>query len=228
MHGPIETRNARILEFHPLVRSIARRVARRIPGADPDELTSAGTLGLIDAIERFDPSLGVPLQAYVAIRVRGAILDAIRADDWAPRRARAAGNRIQEVRATLEKKRAGPAAAKEVAESLGMDLPQYERARAETSRRLVSLDDGGELPLQVPSSDPDPLFTLATAEQRSLLARALVLLEPRDARVIAIVSLQEGSLKEAGAALGVSESRACQLHTRAIERLRVAIGGLRA
>jgi RNA polymerase sigma factor for flagellar operon FliA len=223
----LEVRAARITELYPLATQVARRVARRMPGADVEELAAAGALGLIDAVDKYDPSMGVPIRAYVAIRVRGAILDAVREQDWAPRRVRKSGTQLMQARNSLQTRLGRAPRHQEVAAELGLERGSYEKIRADTERKVVAIDEDPEAPIQLPGEAPTALDTCLEAERTELLQRALDSLDPRDARLITIIDVEGRSLKEAGAALGVSESRACQLHTRAVERLRSTIGEYR-
>jgi RNA polymerase sigma factor for flagellar operon FliA len=198
-----------------------------MPGADVEELAAAGALGLIDAVDKYDPSMGVPIRAYVAIRVRGAILDAVREQDWAPRRVRKSGTQLMQARNSLQTRLGRAPRHQEVAAELGLERGSYEKIRADTERKVVAIDEDPEAPIQLPGEAPTALDTCLEAERTELLQRALDSLDPRDARLITIIDVEGRSLKEAGAALGVSESRACQLHTRAVERLRSTIGEYR-
>lgn len=231
--APPPTPSARdrlILEHQGMVRSIARRMARTLPASvEVDELVNVGLLGLIDAIDRFDVTRGVPFRAYAEIRVRGAIVDSLRGADWTPRGVREAGGRIEAARAQLQNTLGRAPRREEVAAHLDLTPEEYDRLRSRSERRrVVSLDapmsddpDGdallGEL---VADDDADTVLDRwVAAETHAGLAEAVERLSERE-RLVVTAYYQRGlPLREIGASLGVTESRVCQIHGQALKRL---------
>ena len=140
--APSSVREQAILEYYPLVRTIAGRLARRLPpNVDADELVNTGVLGLIDAIDRFDPTRGVPFKAYAEIRIQGAMVDSLRHDDFVPRSVRRKANRIEAARATLSRSLGRDATREEMAAELGTSVGGYEAMAADaTIRKVLSFD----------------------------------------------------------------------------------------
>ncbi|MFN7146011.1 MAG: sigma-70 family RNA polymerase sigma factor, partial [Myxococcota bacterium] len=210
-----------------MVRGIALRMARRLPShVDVDELVNVGVLGLIDAIDRYDANRGVPFRAYAEIRVRGAMVDALRDADWTPRAVRRSGTRLDTARGDLRRKLGRDPDRLEMARELEVTPAEYDRlCSASEVRRVVSLDlptgeDGeGRLADQVADDEASVVDRWVAAERNAGLARAVEELPERE-RLVVTAYYQRGlSLKEIGATLGVTESRVCQIHGQAIKRL---------
>ncbi|MDP2315105.1 MAG: FliA/WhiG family RNA polymerase sigma factor [Pseudomonadota bacterium] len=227
------TREQRIAEHYPLVRTIASRMAQRLPGnVDLDELTHMGTLGLIDAVDRYDASRGVPLGAYAEIRIRGAIVDGLREADWTPRAVRRNTARLDDVRAHLRRRLGREPAREEMAEALEVAPAEYDRLRADNEiRRLVSIDaptsddaPGSSLLDQLAGEGATPLDRWEAAERNAALHAAITTLPEREADVVTSYYQSGQSLKQIGVRLGVTESRVCQIHAQAVRRLQRVLG----
>jgi RNA polymerase sigma factor for flagellar operon FliA len=229
--APAPTPTAReraILEHHGMVRAIAGRMARRLPSnVDVAELVNIGILGLIDAIDRYDMARGVPFRAYAEIRIRGAMVDALRGADWTPRAVRRTGGRLDEARTRLRRTLGRDPSREEMASELACSPTDYDRMlTASERRRLVSLDtptgeegDGLLVDLVADERATTPLDSWVTAERHAGLAQAIEQLSDRERLVVTDYYQRGLALKEIGAALGVSESRVCQIHTQALRRL---------
>lgn len=216
--GEVEARDALIVHYLALVRAIARRLAGVLPsGVEVTDLVSEGTFGLVEAIERFDPSRGLAFSTFAVPRIRGAMVDALRAMDWAPRSVRAAARQIQEATVELESQLGRSPTEAELAERLGIDPEICHRLRLEGRRAaLLHLED------HQPGATDDPLLATIDDEDRAVMAAALGTLPAREAF---IVKLHDGfgvSLLELAGMLGISHSRAFQLHKRGIRLLRIA------
>ncbi|MDP2309163.1 MAG: FliA/WhiG family RNA polymerase sigma factor [Pseudomonadota bacterium] len=226
------TREQQIAENYPLVRTIAARMAQRLPGnVDLDELTHMGTLGLIDAVDRYDAARGVPLRAYAEIRIRGAIVDGLRDADWTPRAVRRNTARIDEVRAQLRRRLGRDPAREEMAQALEVAPREYDRLRADNEiRRLVSLDAPpaddaqGSLLDRLEGDSASPLDRWVAAEKFAALHAAIEALPEREREVVTAYYQGGQSLKQIGARLGVTESRICQIHGQAVKRLQRVLG----
>jgi RNA polymerase sigma factor FliA len=218
-----------ILEHLPIVRFIARRIHARLPQhVLIEDLYSAGVVGLLDAVEKFDPSRENRFRTYAQFRIRGAILDSLRALDWGPRNLRQKGREIAQANDVLTAKYGRSPNELEISQGLNMDLPAYQELQRELqglgigtlhSERFV--DSGEEQLVYLPSPpEGDPLFRYLSAEMREGLAAAILKLPDRERLVMTLYYYEESTMKEIGHILGVLESRVSQIHTSAVLRLR--------
>ncbi len=234
-----EEREALILEHTPLIRYVAGRIAMRLPShVVLDDLMSAGVLGLIDAVDKFDPAKKVKFKTYAEFRIRGAILDELRAMDWVPRSVRRKSTNLEEVYNRLQNQLGRPAADEEVAEEMGVSLEEFYKLLDEVRGvNLLSLDDS-ESPLAKLDSEQilkamgrqeegeDPLVLLGLAELRDQVARAIEGLPEKEMLVVSLYYYDELTMREIGEVLGYTESRISQMHTKAILRLRARLRDL--
>lgn len=221
-----------LVEAHlPLVKFVAERIAARLPhNVDREDLIGAGLIGLIEAADKYDPSRGVQFKSYAEWRVRGAIFDSLRDLDTAPRSARQRAREVQAAYSKIEQEQGRPATEEEVAEALGMSLLEFQSVLSDLRWLTVArLDDetedgSGSLADRV-QADPEliPSAIYERTEQREILAAAVDLLPPRERQVVALYYVEELTMKEIGAVLGVTESRVCQIHTQAVLHLRIAL-----
>jgi RNA polymerase sigma factor for flagellar operon FliA len=235
-HSP-RAKELLILEYLPLVKYVAGRLAIGLPpSVEMDDLIGSGTLGLLAAIERYDPSRDNKFSTYAIARIRGAMLDELRSMDWIPRSVRKKARQVEDAYSRLENRLRRPATDEEVANELSITLPEFFEMLDEVrGTSLVSLDDNlspkdGGSTTKIHDTVPDekqvdPGASIEVEKMRSVLENALDMLPERDRLVIVLYYYEELTLKEIGQALGVSESRVSQIHTKAILRLR---GRLRA
>jgi len=234
-----QVREALILKYAPLVKYIAGRVAVGMPpNVELEDLVSYGILGLMDAIQKFDPARNIKFETYAVSRIRGAIFDELRSQDWIPRLVRQRARRLEKVYAKLENELGRAATDGEVAKELGISVKEFhELIREVSSTALVSLDDllrlssdSDEVPLMglVENTDAkSPETSLEENELKMLLAEAIDKLPEKERMVISLYYYEGLTLKETGAVLDVTESRASQLHTKAILRLRGRLSRVR-
>ena len=217
-------RDRLLVHYTPLVRSVAHRVAAGLPShVDIADLAQSGVFGLIDAVERFDPQRCPRFESYAAQRIRGAILDELRAQDWVPRTVRGRARELERAQERLEGRLGRVATDHEVAAELGMTVGDLRAAGRQT--QLVSveaLDEGGGGLSEVLADETaaDPVSVVQDRETVRQLALAVAQLGDRDREVIRMYYLENRTLAEIGRTLGVTESRVCQLHTRLVGRLR--------
>lgn len=231
-----EERERLLLEHLPHVKYIARRIHDRLPAQVPlDDLIHAGVVGLIDAVEKFDPSKNVQLRSYAKFRIRGAILDSLREMDWSPRHLRREARRIEEAHRELKLRLGRVATEPELAKELGMSLEDFQHLLGELrgldlgSLQAGSMDpqDEKEAGSHNPSgSDKDPFCLCLHGEMRLHIAAALEDLNERERQVVTQYYLEELTMKEVGLVLGVGESRVSQIHSSAMVRLRARLGEL--
>ncbi|MGH3980739.1 MAG: FliA/WhiG family RNA polymerase sigma factor [Pseudonocardiaceae bacterium] len=229
-HRDPELRDRLVLHYAPLVKYVAGRVGTGLPShVDIADLVQSGIFGLVDAIDRFEPERGLKFETYAMQRIRGAILDDLRAQDWVPRSVRSRAREVERVLERLEARLQRTATDPEVAEELGISLPDLREIYAQLQlTSVVALDElvaggrgGTSLAETLPDdSVPDPGAVLDGAENRRLLAQAVSQLVERDRVVVSLYYFENLTLAEIGKVLGVTESRVCQLHTRAVLRLR--------
>ncbi|MBF0283479.1 MAG: FliA/WhiG family RNA polymerase sigma factor [Magnetococcales bacterium] len=223
-----------VLRYSPMVKFVVGRIALRLPSSvELDDLFQAGILGLIDAVSRFDPERGFKFQTYAEFRVRGAILDELRAMDWAPRAVRHASDQIEEAYHTLENQLGRPADDDEVARHLGLSLDDF-YAQLDASRgvSIVSFedlqpsDDGEGRDILEVLADPnvvDPVETMGLRELRRALAQAVSSLPEKERLVVTLYYYEELTMSEIGAVMKLTESRISQLHSKAALRMRARI-----
>jgi RNA polymerase sigma factor for flagellar operon FliA len=227
-------RNRLVTDHVALVRAVACRLAYRLPSqVELSELIGVGALALVDAAGRYKPSLGVPFEAFARQRVHGAMLDALRGLDWAPRslrqKQRALDAAIKRLRHELGRE---PETA-EIAAGMNLSERDYDRLLSDVRAaelatiRLAGTAPSGESLVDVavdPSEGPDARLERMEIGRR--LASALALLPERERHVLSLYYEEEMTLAEVGAVLGVSESRASQLRTQAVARLRTSLRDL--
>ena len=227
-----ETRAEMIERWMPLVRFAVRRMATggKMRFFDRDDLVSYGSIGLIQAVDRFDPERGVNFQAYALSRIRGSILDALRATDIIPRGLRARVTTIDRATDSLSPELGRPPTRAEIRHETGLTDQDYDRATTAAQTKVVSLEmlsgcDADDDPervgrLQLTSPDEPAILTILRRERHEALAAAVATLPERDRLVLSLYYVEELSLKAIAAVLDISESRVNQLKTRAINRLR--------
>jgi RNA polymerase sigma factor FliA len=217
-----------------LVHHVAREIGARTPAVELDELVSAGTLGLVRALESFDLSRGLAFSTYAIQRIRGAILDDLRARDWTPRSVRAKARQLGAAIATLEHQLARAPEPTEIATALGIDLATYWRWQAAVDAGVVvSLDQPSSAdraedgpPLRDTLDDPDapmPGAALAKGEQLAVLRAAIGELPEKSRLVLAMYYFEELTLRQIAEVLHVTESRISQIHTQSLRQLRTLL-----
>jgi RNA polymerase sigma factor for flagellar operon FliA len=220
-----------ILRYAPLVRHAVGAVLRSTPTRlDVEDLYSYGMMGLIDAIDRFDATRGVKFETYALIRIRGYVLDQLRAYDWLPRSARAQVSAVQRTSRSLEERLGRRPDRRELAAETGLTTAACERALAAGSRVVLSLDrlltEGEDSPYVTllqrleDERSANPLLLSERADLRRSLLAALAALPERERRLLLLHYKRGWALRRVAGELGVSESRASQLHNQALGRLR--------
>jgi RNA polymerase sigma factor for flagellar operon FliA len=224
--GSLELRNRLILRYSPLVKYVSGRVRSGLPrSVEHADVVSEGMIGLIDALERFEPERELAFPTYAVPRIRGAILDAVRAGDWVPRSVRARAKEIEATRTALHRSLQRPPEDDEVADELGLTVSEVrDGSRARTWVAYASADELADLEELAP--DLDDAFD--DAGLRDLLMPAVRALPERDRIVIALYFFEGLTLAEVGRVLGVTESRVSQLRSRATKALREALEAQRA
>jgi RNA polymerase sigma factor for flagellar operon FliA len=223
-------REALIVDSLPLIKHIAHKVAMRLPSTvEMRDLVNAGVLGLLDAIDKFEPERGVKFKTYAEVRVRGAILDSLRDLDWAPRSLRKKSKDLERTYAELGQKLGRPATDEEVCEALGEDLENFHALVDQLHGLTVGSfeapsdsDERGEGKINYYPDDGtnDPYARFETKQITSMLADAIDTLPERERMVLSLYYYEEFTMKEIGTLLGVNESRVSQIHTKATLRLR--------
>ena len=223
-----EDRERLILEHLPQVRLIARRIQERLPDSiSLDDLVSTGVLGLISAIDNFDPVHNVKLKTYAEYKIRGAILDSLRGLDWAPRQKRRKSKQIEAAIAIVEQRLQGPASEDEIAVQLEITLEEYHEWLVEIrGLNLASLeyagnDQGKDLLHYLPDTGENlPSTLLERAELEKLLASSIERIPEIEQTVLSLYYHEELTLREIAQVVKLHESRISQLKSQAIVRLR--------
>jgi RNA polymerase sigma factor for flagellar operon FliA len=229
-----------ILTYAPLVKYVAGRIGSGLPAhVDEGDLVSYGLLGLIGAIERYDPDRDIKFETYAIARIKGAIIDELRALDWVPRSVRSRAREIERAITELEAKLGTAPDDEQIAARIGITVTELEESLSDIARSsIAALDElwsvSGEgdqislLDTLEDTSGPRPADVLDEAELRETLADAIARLPEREKLVVTLYYYEELPLREIGEVLGVTESRVSQLHTKAILRLKARLSGAAA
>jgi RNA polymerase sigma factor FliA len=233
--GDERARERLVIAYSPLVKFIAGRMASGLPShVDEGDLVSYGLLGLIGAIERFDPDREIKFETFAVARIKGAIIDELRSLDWVPRSVRARARDVERAHAALEAEFGRAPTEEEMATKLEVSVEEFRDALLQIANSSVlALDDlwtfadpeggGGQISVLDTIQDPnalDPESEAHTAELKDRLADAIESLPERERLVIALYYYENLTLREIGEVLGVTESRVSQLHTKSVLALR--------
>jgi RNA polymerase sigma factor for flagellar operon FliA len=235
-HSP-EAREKVILHYSPLVKYVAGRVSTGLPpSVEFGDLVSYGVFGLLDAIEKFDPTRGIKFETYAIARIKGAIIDELRAEDWVPRSVRSKAREIERVYMALEGDLRRVPTDEEVARALDIPVDEYLNVLSKLSLiSLVALDElwtvSGDKPDRISLAEvvedvkvKDPSKTFEIEEMKDMIADAINRLPERERIVVTLYYFEGLTMREIGEVLTVTESRICQMHTKAILRLRARLG----
>jgi len=231
-------RDRLILNYAPLVKYVAGRISTSLPAhVDEGDLVSYGLLGLIGAIERYDPAREIKFETYAISRIKGSIIDELRSLDWVPRSVRSRAREIERAMLELENRLKRAPTDEEVATEIGITVDEFQDSLTAISRSSVAaLDElwqistgGGDTvslidTIEDPHAD-DPSKAMSQTEVREALADAIQRLPEREKLVITLYYYEELTLREIGEVLGVTESRVSQLHTKAVLRLKARLSG---
>ena len=224
-----------ILRYSPMIKYVANRIAMRLPPhIEVDDLISVGVLGLMDAISKYDSSRGAKFKTYAEFRVRGAILDELRAMDWVPRSIRQKASNVDKVVQGLQSKLSRAPEDEEVAKDMGLSLDQFHNTLNETkSVPIFSLEDlgiakeSGEqqslLDCLAGKADADPQTQIRLIELKEIIAKAIDALPEKERLMVSLYYYEELTMKEIGAVLEITESRVSQIHSKAVYRLRTKL-----
>ena len=231
-------RDALILNYSPLVKYVASRVSVGLPqNVEHADLVSYGMFGLIDAIDKFEPDRGFKFETYAISRIKGAILDELRSIDWVPRSVRSKVRSVEKASAKLEAREGRAPTDEEVAAELGWTEPQFQQVLSQISVvgmaaldeiLLVGGDRGEALTLgdTIADSSHGPTGAFEVTEVRQMLSQAINGMPEREKVVLTLYYYESLTLSEIGRVLGVTESRVCQIHTKAMIQLRSRLAGL--
>jgi RNA polymerase sigma factor FliA len=234
--GDRALRDRLILTYAPLVKYVAGRLGSGLPAhVEEGDLVSYGLLGLIGAIERFDPARDIKFETYAIARIKGSIIDELRSMDWVPRSVRARARDIERAITDLESRLTRAPTDEEIAAKLGITEDEFQDSLLEISRSsIAALDElwaspgssGDAVALIDTIEDPtaaEPQSAMAHTELREALGEAISRLPEREKLVVTLYYYEELTLREIGEVLGVTESRVSQLHTKAILRLKARL-----
>ncbi|HHM04853.1 MAG TPA: RNA polymerase sigma factor FliA [Gammaproteobacteria bacterium] len=214
----------------PLVKRIAYHLMSRLPpSVQADDLIQAGMIGLLEAARNYDSGQGASFETYAGIRIRGAMLDEIRRNDWAPRSVHRKARKVADAVRQIESRERRDARDHEVASELGMTLDEYHQTLQDASGYLVmSFDDMGvddeAVASQLSDRSPGPDDGVQNDDFKKSLSEAILSLPDRERLVMTLYYDEELNLREIGAVIGVSESRVSQIHSQALIRLQARLG----
>jgi len=233
-----KARERLVLAYAPLVKYVAGRMSSGLPShVEESDLISYGLLGLISAIERFEPEREIKFETFAITRIKGSIIDELRSLDWVPRSVRTKAREIERMNAKLEHKLHRAPTDKEMAEGLEVTVEEFQDSLVRIANSsVVALDElwtvsdssGDQVSLLDTIQDPqaaDPAQEMDTTEMKDRLADAIARLPEREKLVVALYYYENLTLREIGEVLGVTESRVSQLHTKAVLRLKSRLQG---
>jgi RNA polymerase sigma factor for flagellar operon FliA len=230
----VTNRDAAIQQYAPLVKYVVGRLAIGLPAIlDYEDIPSYGTIGLIEALDRYDDSKGVKFETYAISRIRGSIIDALRSLDRLPRSVRQKAKKLEQIHVSFSLENGREPTDEEVAGQMGLTMDQYNQTLVDCSWVTVSLDglldrdgnDDGSAPTELPADPNEEDFT-HRLEKRQLidaLTGAVKQLPEREWLIVSLYYRDEMTMKEIAQILEISESRVCQLHGRALGRLRARL-----
>ena len=221
-------KNDLLTEHMPLVKRLAHQMKAKLPASvEVDDLVQAGMIGLLDAISRYEDDHGAQFETYAVLRIRGAMLDELRSNDWMPRSTRQNMRKVEQAMAALQQQLGRPPSESEIAKSMKLSLADYQDMLGDSGgHQLVYYEDfhdedGNDSWLDRYAVDEDdPLRALMETDFRQAVIDAIDALPPREKLLMGLYYEEELNLKEIGAVMGVSESRVSQLHSQAVGRLR--------
>ncbi|MEZ4751472.1 MAG: FliA/WhiG family RNA polymerase sigma factor [Bdellovibrionota bacterium] len=225
------TKEKLIIEYAPLIKFIAQKIAVRLPSnIEFDDLVSSGVIGLMDAIDKYDPTRDNKFKTYAEFRIRGAILDELRAQDWVPRSVREKAKQLERAHLRLEQQLGRVPTEDEITSELGLNKDEYyDLLNQVKSVSILSLDEAGSfnssdrksiLSLLESRKIPSPITQLNIKAIKEVVTRAIESLPEKQRLVLSLYYYEDLNLKEIGEVLDVTESRVSQLHTQAILWLR--------
>jgi RNA polymerase sigma factor for flagellar operon FliA len=236
---PADLREQIVLEHAPLIRYIVNRIAVRLPShIDLDDLHNTGVIGLMDAIEKYDPEKNCKFKTYAEFRIKGAILDQLRSLDWVPRSVRQKSRKLEKAYGEVEQRLGRSANEDEVADSLGLELDKFHTLINQVRGiSLVNLEE-----IRGTNSDGDragtfadiiedvhsenPFASLKLMETKHVISDTIGSLPEKERLVISLYYYEDLNMKEIGNILGITESRVCQIHTKSVMRLRSKLKGM--
>ena len=231
--GDEHARERLVVAYSPLVKYVSGRMASGLPAhVEEADLISYGLVGLISAIQRFEPEREIKFETYAFTRIKGAIIDELRSLDWVPRSVRSRAREIEKANSKLEHQLQRAPTDDEMAAELGMSVEEFQEALLQISNSTVAaLDElwtvsdasGDQVSLLDTLQDPgapDPAAVMDATDLKDRMADAIARLPEREKLVVALYYYENLTLREIGEVLGVTESRVSQLHTKAVLRLR--------
>ena len=236
--GDDKARERLVVAYSPLVKYVGGRMASGLPAhVEEADLISYGLVGLISAIQRFEPERDIKFETYAITRIKGAIIDELRSLDWVPRSVRSRAREIERANSKLEHKLQRAPSDEEMAGELSMSTDEFQEALLQISNSTVAaLDElwtvsdssGDQVSLLDTLQDPDaldPSELMDATDMKDRVADAIARLPEREKLVVALYYYENLTLREIGEVLGVTESRVSQLHTKAVLRLRGRLTG---
>ena len=236
---PASIKEEVILEHTPLVRYIVNRIAVRLPShIDLDDLQSTGVIGLMDAIDKYDPEKNCKFKTYAEFRIKGAILDQLRALDWVPRSVRQRSRKLESAYGELEQQLGRTATETEVAESMGLDMEKFHTLVNQVRGiSMINLEEirgtnadgesaGTFSDVIEDTSSENPFDSIKLLESKNLISDTIGSMPEKERLVVSLYYYEDLNMKEIGSILGITESRVCQIHTKAVMRLRGKLKGM--